>query len=38
MEGNENEGERLDLDREKLQGVARRPVGGSPKNFLRDLR
>ena len=33
-----NEGERLDLDREKLRGVARRPIGGSPKNFLRDLR
>jgi len=38
VDGSGNEGERLNLDQEKLRGVARRPIGGSPKNFFRDLR
>ena len=33
-----NEGERLNLDRAELRAVARRPVGGSFKDFFRDMK
>ena len=38
MEDSGNKGEQLHLDRAHLSGVARRPVKGSLKNFLLDLK
>ena len=38
MEDSGKKGEQLNLDGTEIRGIARRPVGGSLKNFLRDLR
>ena len=38
MDDSGNKGEQLNLDRTEIRGIARRPVRGSLKNFLRDLR
>ncbi len=38
MGESENKGEQLNLDRAELRGVARRPAGGSLKDFFRDMR
>ena len=37
MDDSGDSGEQLNLNQAVLRGVARRPIGGSPKNFFRDL-
>ncbi|MDQ4084123.1 MAG: YihY/virulence factor BrkB family protein [Actinomycetota bacterium] len=38
MDDSGDNGEQLNLNQAELRGVARRPIGGSPKNFFRDLK